>query len=92
MQKKADFKNATGVDTLDFAKKTELANLKSDVDKIDINKLKTVSSGLTNLKRKIDRLDIGKLETTRVDLSKLSNVVKNDVLKKNEYNELVKKS
>ena len=28
---KADFKNATGIDTSDFAKKTELANLKSDV-------------------------------------------------------------
>ena len=37
-----DLKNATGVDTLDFAKKTDLANLKSDVDKLDINKLKTV--------------------------------------------------
>ena len=30
---KADLKNATGVDTLDFAKKADLASLKSDVDK-----------------------------------------------------------
>ena len=30
----------------------------------------------------VDTLDIGKLETTSVDLSKLSNVVKNDVIKK----------
>ena len=37
---KADFKNATGVDTSNFAKKTDLANLKSDVDKLDIDKLK----------------------------------------------------
>ena len=37
---KADLKNITGVDTSDFAKKTDLANLKSDVDKLDINKLK----------------------------------------------------
>ena len=37
--KKADLKSATGVDTSDFAKKTDLANLKPDVDKLDIHKL-----------------------------------------------------
>ena len=42
------------------------------------------------LKGKVDKSDIGKLETTPVDLSKLSNVLKNDVVKKSEYNELVK--
>ena len=43
------------------------------------------------MKSKVDKLDTGKLETTPVDLSKLSNVVKNDVVKKTEYDELVKK-
>ena len=72
-------------------KKTDLANLKSDkLDKLDIDKLKNVPSGLSNLKGKVDNLDIGKLEITPVDLSKLSKVVKNDVVKKTEYNELVK--
>ena len=37
---KSDLKNVTGVDTSDFAKKTDLANLKSDVDKLDIEKSK----------------------------------------------------
>ena len=37
---KADLKNATGANTSDFAKKTEIVNLKSDVDKLDIDKLK----------------------------------------------------
>ena len=37
---KADLKNATGTDTSDFAKNIDLANLKSDVDNIDIDKLK----------------------------------------------------
>ena len=37
---KADLKNATDTDTSDFPKTTNLANLKSDVDKVDINKLK----------------------------------------------------
>ena len=66
---KADFKNAAGVDTLDFTKITDLANLKSDVNKLDIDKLKHVPSDLSNLKSKLDKLDIGKLETTPVDLS-----------------------
>ena len=43
------------------------------------------------LKSEVDKLDIGKLETTPVDLSKLSKVVKNDIVKETEYNELVKK-
>ena len=36
---KTNLKNATGVDTSSFAEKTDLANLKSDVDKLDIDKL-----------------------------------------------------
>ena len=37
---KTDLKNATNVDTSTFAKKTDAVNLKSDVDKLDIDKLK----------------------------------------------------
>ena len=48
-------------------------------------------SGFNGLKSKVHKLDIGKLETTSVDLSKLSNVVKNDVVKNTECHELVKK-
>ena len=87
---KADLKNATGVDTSKFAKKVDLASLKSNVDKLDIDKLKNVPTNLSNLKSKVDKLDIGKLETTPVHLSKLSNVVKSDVVKETEYNKLVK--
>ena len=89
---KVDLKNATGVDTSDFAKKTDLDNLKSDKDKLDIDKLKNVSSGLNSLESKVDELNIGKLETTPNELTKISNLVKNDVVEKIEYNELVKKS
>ena len=49
-----DFKNATGVDTSSFSRKTDLANLKSDVDKLDIDKLKNVQRNLSNLKSKVD--------------------------------------
>ena len=36
---KADLKNATGVDASKFAKKVDLASLKSKIDKFDIAKL-----------------------------------------------------
>ena len=57
---KTDPKNVTHVDTSSFALKTNLANLKTEVDKLDIDKLAPVPA----------------------DLSKLSDVVKNDVVKK----------
>ena len=59
----------THVDTSSFALKTNFANLKTEVDKLDIDKLAPVS----------------------VDLSKLSDVVKNDVVKKTVYDKLVAK-
>ena len=54
------WKNATGFDTSKLAAKPDLASLRAKVDKIDIDKLKTVP----------------------VSLSKLSNVVENQVVKK----------
>ena len=45
---KADLKKATGVDTSKFAKKVDLFNLKSNVDKLDIDKLKNVPTILNN--------------------------------------------
>ena len=59
--KKADSKNATGVDTSKFAKKVDSANLKSNVDKLDIHKLKNVPSHLGNLKSKVDKLMLKKM-------------------------------
>ena len=74
---KADSKNVTGiVDKSNLDKKSNLANLKTDVDKLDINELKNVPSNLSNLKSKTDKLDLDKLATSPVDLSKLSNSVK----------------
>ena len=66
---KTDLKNVTHVDTSSFALKTNLATLKTEVDKLDIDKLAPVP----------------------VDLSKLSDVVKNDVAKKAIYDKLVGK-
>ena len=77
---KTDLKNATGIDTSSFAKKVDLANLKSNVDKLDIDKLKNVPTNLSNLKSKVDKLDVDKLVPVLVDLRKLSDVVNNDVI------------
>ena len=59
---KADTKNISHVNTSSFALKTNLANLKTEPDKLDIDKLMPVP----------------------VDLSKLSDVVKYDVVKKDK--------
>ena len=45
---------------------------------------------LVRLKLETDKLDSGKLETTPVDLKKLSDVVDEEVVKKNLYDELIK--
>ena len=89
--RKSDLKKATGADTSEFAKKTHLATLKLEVEKLEIHKLEKVPSDLSNLKSKIDELDIGKLKTSPIDLNKLSNVLKNEVVKKIVFDELVKK-
>ena len=47
-------------------------------------------SNLSNSKSEIDKLDVVKLEPVLVDLSKLSDTVKNDVVKKGIYSSQVK--
>ena len=49
MQQKADLKTEAGVDTLKFAKEVDLANLKSDLDELEIEKLKNVPTNLSTL-------------------------------------------
>ena len=66
---KTDLKNIAHVDASKFALKSNLASLKTEVDKLDIDKLRSV----------------------RNDLAKLSNAVKNDVVKKTEDDKLVAK-
>ena len=66
---KTDLKDVSHVDVSSFALKSNLANLKTEVDKLDIDKLIPVPNGL----------------------AKLSNVVKNDVVKKAVYDKLVAK-
>ena len=46
---------------------------------------------MANLKTEVDKLDIDKLVHVPIDLSKLSNIVKSDVVKKTTYEELATK-
>ena len=88
---KSDLKDATGIDTSKLAAKSDLVSLKTEVDKLDIDKLKYVPINSSNLKIKLDKLDIDKLTPVPVNLSKLSNVVKNEeIVKKTEYNDKIK--
>ena len=57
---------------------------------VDISKF-AKEIDLAGLKSEICELDIAKLETTLVDFSKLSNLVKNKVVRETVYDELVKK-
>ena len=79
---KADLENLTRFDTSEFGNRTDLANLRPDVDKLDSDKFKNIASNSRSLKGKVDNLDIGKLETNPFDLSKLSDVVKMKLLKR----------
>ena len=64
------------LDLTNYATKSDLANLKLDDDKSDIDKL--------------EKLNVYELKLASTDLSKLSDIVKNDVVKKTAYDELVK--
>ena len=83
---KTNIKNISHVDTSSFALKSNLAGLKTEVDKLDTYKLKSLPNNLSNLKSKVDKLDIDKVIPVPVNLSKLTNVVKNEVVEKTEYN------
>ena len=74
------------VDLSNYATKTDLKN----ISHVDVSSF-ALKSNLASLKTEVDKIDAGKLKTVTVDLAKLSNVVKNDVIKKTEYNKLVTK-
>ena len=51
MQQKPILKNATGIDTSKLALKSNLASQKTEVDKLDVDQLKTVSVDLNKLSK-----------------------------------------
>ena len=63
------------VDLSNYATKTDLKN----VTHVDTSSF-ALKTNLANLKTEVDKLDIEKLVPVPVDLSKLSDVVKNDLI------------
>ena len=74
------------VDLSNYATKTDLKN----VTHVDTSSF-ALKSNLASLKTEFDNLDIDKLVPVPVDLSKLGDVVKNDVVTKAVYDKLVPK-
>ena len=74
------------VDLSNYATKSDLRN----VTHVDVSSF-VPKSNLASLKTEVDNLDTDKLAPVPVHLSKLSDVVKNDVVKKTEYDKLVEK-
>ena len=74
------------VDLSNYATKADIKDI-THVDTSDF----ALKTNLSGLKTKVNKLDIDKLVPVPTDLSKLSNVVKNDVVKKVDYNKLVAK-
>ena len=74
------------VDLSNYATKTDLKN----VTHVDTSSF-ALKTNLANLKTEVDKLDIEKLAPVPVDLSKVNDVVENDVVKKTVYDKLVAK-
>ena len=74
------------VDLSNYATKTDIKNI-SHVDTSSF----ALKTNLANLKHEVDKLDIDKLVPVPTDLSKLSDVAKNAVVKKDVYDKLVAK-
>ena len=75
---KTDLKNVTHVDVSSFASKTNLASLKTEVDKLDIPKLSAVPADLAKLTNKVandivEETDFNALEkkVTTIKLNKI---------------------
>ena len=62
----------------------------NDITHVDTSNF-ALKTNLSSLKTEAGKLDIDKLATLPVDLSKLNNVIKNDVVKKTVYDKLFAK-
>ena len=74
------------IDLSNYATKTDIKN----ISRVDTSSF-ALKTNLANLKTEVDKLDIDKLVPIPVNLSKLSDVVKNDVVKKTVYDKLAAK-
>ena len=76
---------------INYSKKVDLADLKPNVDKLNINELKTFPDHLKNLKSKVNKMNVKKLRTFPSNLKKLSDIVGSEVVNKTVYDRFVLK-
>ena len=82
---KTDLKNVTHVDVSSFASKTNLAALKTEVDKIDVDKLKTVLTDLAKLSNVV-KIDVVKKTDCDNLKIKVDNIDTSALLPKSTFN------
>ena len=82
---KDDIKNITHVDTSSFALKTNLANLKSEVDKLDVDKLKLIPTVLSKLSDVVKNDVVKKTDYNKL-VTKVDNIDTSGLVKKTDYN------
>ena len=82
---KADLKNATGIDTSKLAAKSDLASLKAEVDKLDIDKLIPVPLDLRKLSHLVKN-DVNKKTVYDKLVAKGNNIHTSGFVLKTKYN------
>ena len=82
---KKGYDPATSVDTSDLVAKKDFIASKAEVEKLDINNVRT---SLNNLKTKVDNLAVGKLKTVPADSKNLKDLVNNEIVKNTNVNAL----
>ena len=82
---KTDLKNMTHVDTSSFALKANLANLKTEVDKLDIEKLVLIPTDLSKLSNVVKNDVVKKIIYDKL-VTKVNNIDISDCVLKTKYN------
>ena len=62
--------------------------MQADIDKLDINKLVNIPTGLNNLETKVDDSDVGNVKAVPINLKKLSDLVGKEVVKNTKFKKL----
>ena len=85
MWAKTDIKNISHVDTSGFALKTNLANLKTEVDKLDIDKLVHIPADLSKLSNVVKNDVVNDKLVAKVNAIPLNNIDTSDFVLKTKY-------
>ena len=83
-KRKEDIKNITHIDTSSFALKTNLSSLKTEVDKLDINKLVPIPNDFSKLSNVVNNDAVKKIVYNKL-VAIIDNINTNDFVLKTNY-------